>query len=99
MLSSPVIVLCSPRSFSSVAAAMLGQHSSLYAFPKLNLFLADRLSELINWDGQTGPLGGTNLSGLRRAIAQLEYREQSATALASSNEWLSQRHTWSTAEM
>jgi hypothetical protein len=91
----PVIVLCPPRSFSSMTAAMLGQHPNLYAFPELNLFLADTLGELIDWESEVGPERGY-LGGLRRTIAQLEFGEQSAIALGGASDWLENRREWST---
>jgi hypothetical protein len=32
-----MLILCPPRSFSSVVSAMIGQHPQLYGFPELNL--------------------------------------------------------------
>jgi hypothetical protein len=98
MTPPPVIVLCAPRSFSSVVAAMLGQHPGLYAFPELNLFLTDTLGELIDWEREAGAERGY-LLGLRRAVAQLECGEQSGEALESAGVWLTERRAWPTARV
>src|SRR5579862_6331286 len=46
-MKPPVLLLCPPRSFSSVVGAMLGQHPELYGFPELSLFAADTLADLV----------------------------------------------------
>jgi len=48
---APLILLCPPRSFSTVVCAMLGQHPELYGFPELNLFVVDTVKELLELDG------------------------------------------------
>ena len=46
-LPQPIFILSSARSYSSVISFMLGQHKNLYALPELNIFLFDKLDELI----------------------------------------------------
>jgi len=97
-IPEPVIVLCAPRSFSSVTAAMLGQHPDLYAFPELNLFAATSLGELIDLDNELGPNRGYTI-GLSRAIAQLEFGHQTKSTVDDARRWLEQRRKWSTSRM
>jgi hypothetical protein len=40
-----LLVLAPPRSFSSVVAAMLGQHPQMYGMPELQLFGAETMAE------------------------------------------------------
>jgi Sulfotransferase family len=43
----PIFILSSPRSYSSVISSMIGQHSELFAFPEINLILADDFQSYI----------------------------------------------------
>ena len=91
----PVIVLCAPRSYSSVTAAMLGQHPGLYAFPELNLFLTDTLGELLDWDMRPAT-ARQYLGGLTRAIAELEFGGQAVLSIERARDWLEARRDWRT---
>lgn len=77
---------------------MLGQHPDLYALPELNLFLADTLGKLIDWEHEVGPERGY-LDGLRSAIAQLQFGDQDVKALDRANAWMSDRREWSTSKV
>lgn len=93
----PVIILCPPRSFSSVVCAMIGRHPDLYAFPELNLFVADRVQTILNLSDDSGFLGPTNYaSGIIRSVAELFFSGQSQEALANARTWLDSRRHWST---
>src|ERR1700691_1981510 len=100
---SPVLILCAPRSFSSVVCAMLGQHSEMYVFPELNLFLTGSVGELLQLDDRmshvTGRQGASYTPGLTRAVAQLLFRTQSEDALVRSLAWLGNRARWSASRM
>ena len=43
----PLFILGSPRSFTSLVCAMLGQNPDAYGVPELNLFIEDNLKALI----------------------------------------------------
>src|SRR5262245_37024120 len=93
----PLIVLCPPRSFSSVTCAMIAQHPDLYAFPELNLFVADRIHTILELSDDPGFLGPSNyVSGLIRSIAQLFFSGQTPEALANARAWLDSRRHWTT---
>ena len=46
-MATLLIILCPPRSFSSVVAAMIGQHPELYGFPELQLFSDESMDTLL----------------------------------------------------
>jgi hypothetical protein len=96
----PLIVLCPPRSFSSVVCAMIGQHPRLYAFPELNLFVADRVHSILELSDEPGFLGPSNyMSGLIRSIAQLFFSGQTRDAVAKAQAWIDSRRHWTTQAM
>jgi hypothetical protein len=68
MIPDPVFILAPPRSFTSVAAAMLGRHPELFALPETNLPSFDTVGDLLT-AADTGP--EPMADGLVRAVAQL----------------------------
>ena len=54
MIPDPVFILAPPRSFTSVAAAMLGRHPELFALPETNLPSFDTVGDLLT-AADTGP--------------------------------------------
>ncbi|QHS09951.1 sulfotransferase [Sinimarinibacterium sp. NLF-5-8] len=87
----PIVLLAPPFSGSARLAARLGCHPQLYAVPELYLFMADNLGELL----QIFRLSqGPQFDGLLRAIAQLEYGEQTDASIARARAWLEQHHHW-----
>lgn len=94
-MPSPLFILCPPRSFSSLACGMLGQHPELYGMPELNLFYADTLGGLIDRQQRSGRLHG--LHGLLRALAHFHDGEQTEASVARANAWLESRRDWTSA--
>jgi Sulfotransferase family len=97
-----VVILCAPRSFSSVVCAMLGQHDRLYGFPELNLFLTDRVGQLLDLDDrvrQTTRHWGIYTVGVARAVAELEFGAQTEESLQQAIDWLQQRRDWPCADL
>ena len=47
-MPDPVFVLAMPHCGAARVAAMLGMHTQAYGLPELNLFMADRLGELLS---------------------------------------------------
>jgi hypothetical protein len=94
---SPVFVLTTARSYSSVVTTMIGQHPDCAALPELKLFAYDTIRELEEslpqyWSER----GITHRSpGLVRAVAHLEFGDQDAASLASARAWLQDRGHWS----
>ena len=96
----PLIILCPPRSFSSVVCAMLGQHPAIYGFPELNLFVTDTLDALVTLNEGEGPHAhtgvGSYIGGLLRVIAELYFGEQTALTVAKALDWVLARRQFST---
>lgn len=95
-IQAPVMILAAPFSGASYLAAMLGGHPRLYAVPELNLFMADTLGELLEiFHLSQGP----QAHGLLRALAQLEFGEQSDPNIERAAQWLQERASWKTGEV
>ncbi len=96
-LPAPLFILGSPRSFTSLICAMLGQNPRAYGLPEMNLFLADTLQDLV------GELAGgyrqIQLHGLLRTVAQLYGGEQSMNAIDLARRWLMPRLSATTGEV
>ncbi len=92
LFADPVLLLCPLRSFSSVVCAMLGQHPELYGMPELNLFLDDRLEELIIRHRRR-PF---RAHGVLRALAHLHDGGQTEAAVERAKEWIWLHRSYST---
>ncbi|HRY14914.1 MAG: sulfotransferase [Candidatus Competibacteraceae bacterium] len=92
---SPLFVLCTMRSFSSLACAMLGQHPQLYGLPEVNLAVADDLAGVYRFYARR-PHG---LHGLWRAIAQLQFGAQTEHTVEQAQQWLAARQRWSSQQL
>jgi len=99
----PIFVLSSPRSFSSLITAMIGQHPELYGMPELNLFQCDTVSDFNSGKSQTGgsksPFWGIMRHGLLRAIAEIYAAEQTPEAIRMAERWLKTREDWTSGEV
>lgn len=95
-MSQPVFVLAPPRSFSSVVAAMIGQHPQLYGLPELHLFTSDTVGELYAYYGMEGERSGRRADGLLRVLAELFCGEQSERNVFISKKWLSRNQAVTT---
>lgn len=91
--TEPLIILAAPRSFSSVVAAMLGQHPELYALPETQLFSASTVAE---WFARSAGAAFPMQDGLLRAIAELMFGAQTERTIVLASHWLRARPDWST---
>ena len=92
----PIFILGSPCSFTSLVAAMLGQHPETYGVPELNLFITETLEELaLNLRGSRQ----FQSHGLLRTIAQLYAGEQTLCSIDMARRWVSNRLQYKTAEI
>lgn len=93
---SPVFVLATARSYSSVITTMIGQHPQLLGLPELKLFCYPTLGELeASLPRFWAERGVSHRSpGLVRALAHLEFGSQEAKALLSARSWLADRRHW-----
>lgn len=71
----PVHILTSPRSFSSVVNAMIGQHPELYGVPELSIYIGDSIGEVLR-----NTVDPAFLQGTVRAISEIAYGSQSLAA-------------------
>ncbi|MEO0983951.1 MAG: sulfotransferase [Cyanobacteria bacterium J06639_14] len=92
----PIFILASPRSFTSLVCAMLGQHPEAYAVPEINLFVTETLRQLVE---HSRPKRGFMLHGLLRTIAQLYSGEQTIESIHLARRWMHRRQDHSTAEI
>lgn len=81
----PLFILCPGRSFSSVIAAVIGQHPECYGLPELYIFLGDTLGETIDLYEQSGR---SSLVGLERTLAQLHDGTQTVETVIAAKAWI-----------
>lgn len=92
----PVFVLASPRSFTSLVCAMLGQHPETYGVPEINLLLMESMQQLVNYSkGKRSFM----IQGLWRTIAQLYSGEQTMQSIDMARRWIHRRIDCSTGEI
>ncbi len=95
-MSKTLIILCPPRSFSSVVSTMIGQHPELYGFPELHLFSTDTVEEIIRTKSQRGKIASP---GLLRTLAQEHDGIQTTETVLKAMEWLIARKDWTTEKL
>ena len=93
---APLFILCPGRSFSSVVAAMIGQHPACYGLPELNLFLGRTVAEALRTEMRGG---GIPMQGLKRVLAQLHAGAQTDAAVEAATDWIEAHGHWSAAEV
>ena len=92
----PLFILAAPRSYTSVACAMLGQHPELYGVPELNLFIAPTMEAMCE---QLVGLKQIQLHGLLRTVAHLYSGEQTLASLDLARRWIFRRLDATTADV
>lgn len=101
--ADPVFILAAPRSFSSLVAAMIGQHPELYGMPELNLFQCDLIEEfntgLTPAGTKKSPFWASMRHGLLRAVAQIHAGEQTPEAIRMAERWLKNRELMTSGEV
>lgn len=95
-MPDPVVLLGPGRSFTTVAAGMLGQHPQHYGMPELNLALGDTVEEFLAMT-----MGGRNglAHGIVRAMAQLEFGEVTARGVEEMRAFLHANRDMTTREL
>jgi hypothetical protein len=98
---APLFVLAPARSYTSVIATMIGQHPDLAGLPELKLFSYRTIGQLeASLPSYWIERGFTHSSpGLVRALAQLEFGDQTPGSLSEARAWLRQRAHWSGAQV
>jgi len=92
----PLFILTCMRSYSSLVSAMLGRHPQTYGLLELNLFLMDKVGELMDVLPIFRPTG---LNGLLRTVAQLEFGVQNDESINAAYSWLRNRSDWRTMDI
>ncbi len=95
-MPDPLIILGPPRSFTSVACAMLGQHPQMYGFPEVHLFVAENLSELFYFYQLAGRM---RQHGLLRVLAELFMKKQTEETVQIAKKWLIKNKGMTTGEV
>jgi sulfotransferase family protein len=93
-VAEPVVILALPRSYSSLACAMLGQHPQMYDTLETQLFEVDTLRE---WWQCYGDIHDSD--GLTRVLAEVLMGDQSAESAHLIRSWLWQGQDWTTGEI
>ncbi|MDT0497584.1 sulfotransferase [Algiphilus sp. W345] len=87
-MPDPVVILAMPHCGAARVAAMLGMHTQAYALPELNLFMTDRLGDLLS----TFRRSESRLEdGLLRLVAQLQFGGQTRNTVEQARQWLESR--------
>jgi hypothetical protein len=92
----PLFILGSPRSFTSLVCAMIGQHPEIYGVPELNLFVADTLEEFVDTFGGYRQI---QQHGLLRTVAQLYAGEQNILSIDMARRWMMRRLAWNISDI
>jgi hypothetical protein len=98
---SPIFVLATARSYSSIVTTMIGQHPDLAGLPELKLFCCGTIGELeASLPRYWMERGVTHRSpGLVRALAEIEFGSQTLECLSEARAWLRERQDWSGADV
>jgi len=87
-LPPALFVLAPPRSFTSLACAMIGQHPQMYGLPETHLLRFETMADRANYHAEaTYPM----THGLLRAVAQLYFGEQTQASVRKARHWLDAR--------
>lgn len=90
---APLIILCPPRSFSSVVSTIIGEHPQLYGFPELHIFAGDTVEEIIQREAKANHPAP---AGLLRTLAQEHDGIQTSLTILRAIAWLHERRDWTT---
>lgn len=90
---APLIILCPPRSFSSVVSTIIGEHPQLYGFPELHIFAGETVDEIIQREAKANRPAP---AGLLRTLAQEHDGVQTTRTILRAIAWLNERRSWTT---
>lgn len=94
-MQGPLFILAPPRSFTSVACGMIGQHPQLFGLPEVNLFAGDDLEHLSRWYRMRPRFQ----HGILRAVAELALGGQSPADIRAAKVWLQEMKDADTGEI
>jgi Sulfotransferase family len=87
-VADPLFILAPPRSFSSVASAMLGQHPQMFGLPETHLFGDETMEQ---WGARASQESYQMAHGLLRAVAQICFGRQTERTVKLAAAWLRRR--------
>lgn len=87
-----LMVLCPPRSFSSLVSTMIGQHPEIYGFPELHFMVRETVGQVLEWERRRDKYLGP--PGYLRALGELQYGGQGAEEVMDAANWLEEREHW-----
>jgi len=93
---APLFILASPRSFTSLVCAMIGQHPMAYGLPEVNMFVDETLDELCK---RSTAQRQFLIHGLLRTVAELYSGEQTVESIAMAWRWINRRRQLSCGEV
>ncbi len=93
---SPLFILGSPRSFTSVISTIIGQHPEAYGVPELNIFVTETLAQLVQ---RFQGFRQFQIHGLMRTVAQLYAGEQTRESIEMAARWINRRLSYTTGEL
>ncbi len=91
-----IALLSPPRSFSSVACAMLGQHPQLYGLAETHLLAVETMGQ---WWDISGRASFPMTHGLLRSVAEVIWGEQTASSIVDARTWLADRSNLTSQEV
>jgi hypothetical protein len=91
----PLFILSPPRSFTTVATAMLGNHPEMFGLAETNLFVAETLGDLAFLHRLRPRLQ----HGLLRSMCELGFGEQTEETVEAAKAWLAENPDLTTIEM
>lgn len=97
-MRDPLIILCPGRSFSSVICAVIGQHPQAIGLPEVHLFATKTVGQMLNIDVPFIGISGAT-TGLKRAVAELAYNEQTDETIEKATAFLHERRDWTGSAM
>ena len=97
-----IVVLCPPRSCSTIVTAMLGCHPEMYSFPEFNLLCYKAVNDLLLDDSAIFSRTATRLqysAGLVRALIAVLELPLTDSGVSIAVNWLEARADWQTHEL
>jgi hypothetical protein len=95
-ITEPLIILAPMRSYSTVVAAMLGQHPQMYSSLETHLFTCDTMQQWCLMYRATNKVLG---HGLLRTIAELIMGHQNEVTVELARRWILRRLAWPTKDV
>jgi len=92
----PLIILASPRSFTSLVCAMLGQHPQAYGLPEVNIFAEPTMDALLQ---KATAQRQFLIHGVLRTVAELYAGEQTLETISMARRWVNRRREMTAGEI